>query len=57
MVKTIYSDKVVEELAKKVQKCVSVFPAFTADCLETIYEIGTEYQEKYSINMVVRKYS
>lgn len=41
-----YSDKVVEELAKKSAKNVLVFsPAFTADCLETIYEIGTEYQE------------
>lgn len=41
-----YSDKVVEELAKKGAKNLLVFsPAFTADCLETIYEIGTEYQE------------
>ena len=22
-------------------------PAFVADCLETIFEIGTEYQEEY----------
>jgi len=41
-----YSDKVVEDLAKKGVKNLLVFsPAFTADCLETIYEIGTEYQE------------
>jgi ferrochelatase len=41
-----FSDKVVEELATKGAKNVLVFsPAFTADCLETIYEIGTEYQE------------
>lgn len=41
-----FSDKVVEELAKKGAKNILVFsPAFTADCLETIYEIGTEYQE------------
>lgn len=41
-----YSDKVVEELAKKGAKNILVFsPAFTADCLETLYEIGTEYQE------------
>lgn len=41
-----FSDKVVEELAKKGMKNILVFsPAFTADCLETIYEIGTEYQE------------
>lgn len=43
---TPFSDKVVEELAKKGAKNILVFsPAFTADCLETIYEIGTEYQE------------
>lgn len=41
-----FSDKVVEDLAKKGMKNLLVFsPAFTADCLETIYEIGTEYQE------------
>jgi len=41
-----FSDKVVEELAKKGAKKVLVFsPAFVADCLETIYEIGTEYEE------------
>ncbi|MEO6305359.1 MAG: ferrochelatase [Bacteroidia bacterium] len=41
-----FSDKVVEELAKKGNKKVLVFsPAFVADCLETIYEIGSEYDE------------
>lgn len=46
-----YSDKVVEELAKKGAKNILVFsPAFTADCLETIYEIGTEYQEIFHHN-------
>lgn len=41
-----YSDKVVEELAVAGNKKILVFsPAFVADCLETIYEIGTEYQE------------
>lgn len=41
-----FSDKVVEELAKKGTKNVLIFsPAFVADCLETIYEIGTEYDE------------
>lgn len=46
-----YSDKVVEELAKKGAKNILVFsPAFTADCLETIYEIGTEYQEIFHKN-------
>ncbi len=41
-----YSDKVIEELAKEGKKNVLVFsPAFVADCLETIYEIGIEYDE------------
>jgi len=41
-----YSDKVVEEKAKEGMKKMLVFsPAFVADCLETIYEIGTEYAE------------
>lgn len=41
-----FSDKVVEECAKKGMKKILVFsPAFTADCLETIIEIGDEYQE------------
>ncbi len=41
-----YSDKVVAELAEKGVKKLLVFsPAFVADCLETIHEIGTEYQE------------
>ncbi|MBK6522445.1 MAG: ferrochelatase [Bacteroidia bacterium] len=46
-----YSDKVVAELAKKGAKNILVFsPAFVADCLETIYEIGTEYQEIFHAN-------
>jgi ferrochelatase len=41
-----FSDKVVEELAKKGIKKLLVFsPAFTADCLETTIEIGSEYKE------------
>jgi ferrochelatase len=41
-----YSDKVIAELGDKGAKNILVFsPAFVADCLETIYEIGTEYQE------------
>jgi len=40
-----FSDVVVEECAKKGMKKILVFsPAFTADCLETIIEIGDEYQ-------------
>jgi ferrochelatase len=41
-----FSDKVVEDCARKGMKKILVFsPAFTADCLETIIEIGEEYQE------------
>lgn len=41
-----FSDEVVESCAKKGMKKILVFsPAFTADCLETIIEIGDEYQE------------
>lgn len=41
-----YSDKVVERKANEGKKNMLVFsPAFVADCLETIYEIGTEYNE------------
>jgi ferrochelatase len=44
-----YSDKVIEELAKEGKKKILVFsPAFVADCLETIYEIGIEYQEIFT---------
>ncbi len=43
---TPFSDKIVEEQAKKGAKKLLVFsPAFVADCLETIIEIGSEYQE------------
>lgn len=43
---TPFSDKVVEEWAAKDAKKLLVFsPAFVADCLETIIEIGEEYQE------------
>lgn len=41
-----FSDKVVIEQAKKGAKKILAFsPAFVADCLETIVEIGSEYQE------------
>jgi ferrochelatase len=43
-----YSDKVIEEKAESGLKRLLVFsPAFVADCLETIYEIGIEYQELF----------
>jgi protoporphyrin/coproporphyrin ferrochelatase len=45
---TPFSDIVIEEQAQKGAKKLLVFsPAFTADCLETLYEIGTEYQELF----------
>jgi protoporphyrin/coproporphyrin ferrochelatase len=41
-----FSDVVVKECAQKGMKKLLIFsPAFTADCLETIIEIGDEYQE------------
>lgn len=43
---TPFSDEVIEEFAKVGKKRLLVFsPAFVADCLETIIEIGSEYQE------------
>ncbi|MCB0396355.1 MAG: ferrochelatase [Flavobacteriales bacterium] len=43
-----YTDKVIEEMGRKGNKKLLVFsPAFVADCLETIYEIGVEYQELF----------
>jgi ferrochelatase len=43
-----FSDDVVKECGEKGMKKILVFsPAFTADCLETIIEIGEEYQELF----------
>src|SRR5690606_38813256 len=43
-----FSDDVVVECARKGIKRLLVFsPAFTADCLETLIEIGVEYQELF----------
>ncbi len=43
-----FSDKIIEDLAKKGAKKLLVFsPAFVADCLETTIEIGDEYQELF----------
>ena len=45
---TPFADKVVEEQARKGAKKLLVFsPAFVADCLETVIEIGVEYQELF----------
>ena len=46
-----FTDKVIIELAKKGTKKLLVFsPAFVADCLETIVEIGIEYQNLFVQN-------
>ncbi len=46
-----FSDKVIEQKGKEGAKKLLVFsPAFTADCLETIIEIGDEYQELFEEN-------
>ncbi len=43
-----YTSTIIEEQAEKGAKRLLVFsPAFVADCLETIVEIGTEYQEEF----------
>jgi len=46
-----FSDEVVASCARKGMKKILVFsPAFTADCLETIIEIGEEYQDIFVSN-------
>ena len=43
-----FADKVIIEQAKKGAKRLLVFsPAFVADCLETLIEIGIEYQKLF----------
>jgi ferrochelatase len=43
-----FSDEVVKECAAKGMKKLLVFsPAFTADCLETVIEIGREYDDLF----------
>lgn len=43
-----YTSKIIEAQAEKGAKRLLVFsPAFVADCLETIIEIGYEYQEEF----------
>ena len=44
----IFSDDVLKAFPDKGIKKVLVFsPAFTADCLETVIEIGDEYKELF----------
>jgi len=43
---TPFSDKVIEDFARAGKKRLLVFsPSFVADCLETLIEVGDEYQE------------
>ena len=43
-----FSDKVLEQFADEgVKKVLVVSPSFTGDCLETIIEIGDEYEELF----------
>ena len=46
-----YSDFVIKDRAKTGDKKLLIFaPAFVSDCLETLYEIGTEYDELFKEN-------
>jgi ferrochelatase len=48
---TPFSDEIIAELAQKGAKKILVFsPSFVADCLETLIEIGEEYQEIFEQN-------
>jgi ferrochelatase len=48
---TPFSDKVIENFAKDGMKRLLVFsPAFVADCLETLIEVGSEYQGIFAEN-------
>ena len=43
-----FSDQVIDQWAEEGAKKILVFsPAFVADCLETLIEIGVEYQEDF----------
>ena len=44
-----YTSDVIESLAKEkgAKRLICFCPAFTADCLETIFEIGEEYAEEF----------
>lgn len=43
-----YTDDVLEDLAKKgVKKILAFSPAFVADCLETIFEVGETYKDDF----------
>ncbi len=46
-----FADKIVEEKALEgIKKMLVISPAFVADCLETIVEIGYEYREIFTVN-------
>lgn len=46
-----FADVTIEALARQgVKKLLVVSPAFVADCLETVIEIGVEYKERFEAN-------
>lgn len=46
-----FSDEIIEQKAKEGVKRMLVFsPSFVADCLETIHEIGIEYNEIFKVH-------
>lgn len=48
---TPYTDETFKKMAKEGMKKILVFSlSFTADCLETIHEVGTEYEELFQEN-------
>jgi ferrochelatase len=48
---TPFSDKLILEKLKEGKKNILVFaPSFVTDCLETVIEIGEDYQELFSEN-------
>ena len=43
-----FTDKILDDLVKQGKKKIMVIcPSFISDCLETIHEIGIEYNEEF----------
>ena len=42
-----YTGEVIRSMARQGKRLLVVCPSFVADCLETIYEIGTEYAHEF----------
>lgn len=45
-----YSDLIIEELRTKYKNLVAITPSFVSDCLETIEEVGIEFEEIFTQN-------